>query len=274
MNTVNQQPMDEWKDWPWRTIQRRVFKLQKRIYKASTRGDVKTVHRLQKLLMKSWSARCLASRSVTQDNQGKKTAGIDGVKALSPQERLALVEHLNLKLNPKPVSRVWIPKPGGTERRGLGIPILHDRACQALVKLALEPEWEAKFEANRYAFRPGRGCHDALTAIYLCIVQKPNYVLDADIAKCFDTLNHQALLDKLAIFPTLRRIIDQWLKAGLMDGDTLFPTNEGTPQGGVISPVLANVALHGLEIAIQQAFPPTTKIDGERIYHWQPVLIR
>ena len=159
MNTAEQQPMYEWKDLPWQQIERRVFKLQKRIYRASSRGDVKTVHKLQRLLMNSWSAKCLATRRVTQDNQGKKTAGIDGVKSLTPTERLKLVKRLNLKAKAKPVRRVWIPKPGTTEKRGLGIPVMADRACQALAKLGLEPEREAKFETNSYGFRPGRGCH-------------------------------------------------------------------------------------------------------------------
>jgi RNA-directed DNA polymerase len=273
MNPVDQ-PRYEWSDLPWRSIERRVFKLQKRIYQASARDDVKTVHRLQKLLMKSWSAKCLATRRVTQDNQGKKTAGIDGVKSLTPAERLELVERLGVTQTPKPVRRVWIPKPGTTEKRGLGIPVMDDRASQALVKLALEPEWEAKFEPNSYGFRPGRGCHDALVAIYIDINKKPKYVLDADISKCFDKINHPALLNKLATFPTLRRIIAHWLKAGMMDGETLFPTTEGVPQGGVASPLLANIALHGLERAVQAAFPATVKVNGKWIYHWQPTLIR
>src|SRR3954453_16608133 len=139
MNTVNQQqPMYGWKNLPWRNIQRRVFKLQKRIYKASARGDVKTVHRLQKLLMKSWSAKCLAVRRVTQDNQGKKTAGVDGVKSLSPKPRMHLVQKLRVDLKTRPVRRVWIPKPNNpTEKRGLGIPTLFNRAAQMLAKLAL-----------------------------------------------------------------------------------------------------------------------------------------
>src|SRR4051794_7381421 len=259
MNTVEQQLMYEWKDLPWREIERRVFKLQKRIYKASARGDVKTVHRLQKLLMKSWSAKCLAIRRVTQDNQGKKTAGIDGVKSLTPKERLELTQQLKPTLPPKPVRRVWIPKPGTTEKRGLGIPTIQDRTCQALVKLVLEPEWEAKFEPNSYGFRPGRGCHDALEAIFTSINKQPKFVLDADIAKCFDRINHQALLRKLHTLKTIRQSIKAWLKAGVMDGPTLFPTEQGTPQGGAISPLLANIALHGLETTLMEALNHTKK---------------
>ena len=174
-----------WKNINWRKVERYVFKLQKRIYAASRRGDVKTVRKLQKTLMRSWSNRILAVRRVTVENQGKKTAGVDGVKSLSPEARLNLVGKLKLGHKAKPVRRVWIPKPGKTEKRGLGIPTIFDRALQALVKLALEPEWEAQFEPNSYGFRPGRSCHDAIEAIHISISQKPKYVLDADISQCF-----------------------------------------------------------------------------------------
>ena len=127
MTTVSM-PMDEWKAIPWSKIERAVFKLQKRIYRASQRNDVKAVHRLQKLLIKSRSAKCLAVRRVTQDNQGKKTAGIDGVKSLTPIQRIEMVKKLELRERAAPVRRVWIPKPGKNELRGLGIPTLQDRA--------------------------------------------------------------------------------------------------------------------------------------------------
>jgi len=191
-------------------------------------------------------------RRVTQDNQGKKTAGVDAVKALSPVQRSALVKNLELKGKAKPTRRVWIDKPGTDEKRPLGIPTMHDRATQALVKLALEPEWEARFEPNSYGFRPGRSSHDAIGAIFSAIHKKAKYVLDADIAKCFDSINHGELLKKLNTFPSLRRQIKAWLKSGVMDGKQLFPTSEGTPQGGVISPLLANIALHGMEERIKQ----------------------
>jgi RNA-directed DNA polymerase len=245
----------EWQAIPWRKLERKVYKLQKRIYKASSRGDVNAVRRLQKTLMKSWSARCLAVRRVSQDNQGKKTAGVDGQKSLTPKQRLNLVGNLKLGTKASPTRRVWIPKPGMEEKRPLGIPTMSDRALQALVKLALEPEWEARFEPNSFGFRPGRSCHDAIEAIFKAINAKAKYVLDADIAKCFDRINHEALLNKLNTFPTIRRQIRAWLKAGVMDDKQLFPTSEGTPQGGVISPLLANIALHGMENRIKEAFP-------------------
>jgi RNA-directed DNA polymerase len=262
-------PMYAWQDIPWPKAERAVFKLQRRIYRASRRGDVKTVHKLQRLLMKSWYAKLLATRRVTQDNRGKRTAGVDGVKSLTPPQRLRLAQTLSLSPKVQPVRRVWILKPGTTEKRPLGIPVMADRAGQALAKLALEPEWEAKFEPNSYGFRPGRSCHDAIEAIHASINQQDKYVLDADIEKCFDRIDHHALVTKLHTFPALRRTITAWLKAGVMDGEELFPTETGAPQGGVLSPLLMNVALHGLETAITTAFPASK--DGHR---WRPRVIR
>jgi RNA-directed DNA polymerase len=266
-------PMYEWNDLPWHKIERKVFKLQKRIYQATRRGDVKAVHRLQRLLTKSWSAKCLAVRRVTQDNQGKRTAGGGGVGAWTPPQRLRLVGQLKFNVRPRPVRRVWIPKPGSDEKRPLGIATLQDRALQTLVKLALEPEWEAKFEANSYGFRPGRSCHDAVGAIFLAINKQPQYVLDADIAKCFDRIDQKRLLEKLATYPTLRRLIGAWLRVGVLDGDRLYPTPEGVPQGGPLSPLLANVALHGLETAIRSAFPARIRREGKP-ERWQPTVCR
>ncbi|MGC1307840.1 MAG: group II intron reverse transcriptase/maturase [Phormidesmis sp.] len=246
MNTGNRS-MYEWSSIDWHKLERNAYKLQKRIYRASERGDVKLVRRLQRLLTKSWAAKAISVRRVSQDNRGKKTAGVDGVKSLTPKQRLSLVDELYLGTKASSNRRVWIPKPGTEEKRPLVIPTMKDRALQALVKMALEPEWEAQFEPNSYGFRPGRSCHDAIAAIQQTIQRKPKFVLDADISKCFDRINHQKLLEKLNTYPTLRRQIRAWLKAGVMDGKTLFPTNEGTPQGGVISPLLANIALHGME---------------------------
>ncbi len=242
----------EWRDINWRKLERVTFKLQKRIFQASERGDVKAVRKLQKTLIRSWSAKCIAVRRVTQDNQGKNTAGVDGVKSLTSKQRINLIGKLKLTGKSKPTRRALIPKPGTTETRPLGIPTINDRALQALVKLALEPEWEAKFEPNSYGFRPGRSCHDAIDAIFATINKKAKYVLDADIAKCFDRIDHKALLSKISTYPTLNHQLKAWLKAGYCDQDSLFPTNEGTPQGGVISPLLANIALHGMEERIKQ----------------------
>jgi group II intron reverse transcriptase/maturase len=242
----------EWNQVDWKKAEVEVFKLQKRIYQASQSGDVIKVHKLQRLLLRSWYARLLAVRRISQDNQGKHTAGVDGYKSLTPKQRLALAENLALNKKGSPLRRVWIPKPGRSEKRGLGIPTMEDRAKQSLLKLALEPEWEAKFEPNSYGFRPGRSCHDAGEAIYNSIARKPKYVLDADIAKCFDRINHKVLLQKLNTTPSIARQIRAWLKSGTLDRGDWTPTNEGTPQGGVISPLLANIALHGVEDYIER----------------------
>ena len=183
-----------WKTINWRQVERSVFKLQKRIYAASRCGDMQRVRKLQKTLMRSWSNRVLAVRRVTQDNQGRKTAGVDGIKSLSPEARFDLAKGLFPNGKSKPTRRIWIPKPGKIERRPLSIPTIFDRALQAVVKATLEPEWEARFEPSSYGFRPARSCHDAIKHIKNCIVSKPKFVLDADISQCFDRINQEALL--------------------------------------------------------------------------------
>jgi RNA-directed DNA polymerase len=243
---------EDWKSLRWKDIQRNVFRLQQRIYQAERHGDHKQVHNLQRLLFHSWSARCLAVRQVTQDNRGKRTAGVDGVANLTPKERMTLVEELRDVSNWKadPIRRTYIEKRGSAELRGLGIPTMRDRAMQALARLALEPEWEAKFEPNSYGFRPGRSAHDAIGAIFNHIRLKPKYVLDTDIEKCFDKIDRDALLEKLNTIQPIQQLVRGWLKAGIVDGDRILFPEAGTPQGGVISPLLCNIALHGFEEAL------------------------
>jgi RNA-directed DNA polymerase len=249
----------EWNKISWKGIQIFVQKFQKRIYSASRAGDIKKVRWWQNSLMSTYTAKLLAVRQVTQDNQGKKTAGIDGIKSLTPRQRLVLAKNLKLGLGSSPIRRVWIPKPGKTEKRPLGIPTIQDRALQALVKLALEPEWEARFEPNSYGFRPGRSCHDAMRAIINSTQKKAKYILDADIAKCFDRINHKALLNKLNLKGKLRYQIKCWLKAGILDAGNLTKSEQGTPQGGIISPLLTNIALHGMETRLKE-FLSTQKL--------------
>ena len=264
----------EWNQLDWRKIHLAVFKLQKRIYRAYVNGDVRKGRRLQKTLIKSYYNRLLSIRKVSQDNQGKKTAGVDKVKNLTPKQRLIMAENLIPSDKSKPIRRVWIPKPGKKEKRPLGIPTMRDRAVQALVKAAIEPEWESKFEGNSYGFRPGRGAHDAVEAIFNQIRYKPKFVLDADISKCFDKINHKKLLNKLNTFPKLRRQIRAWLRAEICDfvKHERNSNDEGTPQGGVISPLLANVALHGMEEEIKK-YASTFKGD-KRINNKSLSLIR
>lgn len=239
-----------WNQINWSKVERYVFKLQTRIYQASKCDDIRKVRMLQKTLLRSTANKLLSVRRVTQDNQGKKTAGVDGVKSLTPKQRIELVKTLRVKGKADPTRRVWIPKPNG-EQRPLGIPVMYDRAVQNIVKNIIEPEWEARFEGNSYGFRAGRSCHDAISQIKKCIQHKAKYVLDADIAKCFDRINHEKLLDKLGYSGIIRRQLKSWLNSGVIDEGVFTKTDKGTPQGGVISPLLANVALHGMEIMLK-----------------------
>jgi len=255
MAKTQQKLMVAWNDIPWKKIQRKVFKLQKRIYRAAKRGNQALAKGLQRILLKSYYAKLLAVRQVTQLNRGKKTAGIDGVKSLAPEQRLKLARNLKLNKKALPVRRVWIPKPGRTEKRPLGIPTVEDRARQALVKMAMEPYWEAIFEDTSYGFRPGRSTHDAVARIYMVINKQPNYILDADISKCFDKINHDYLLKKLQCPKPVKRQVKSWLKAGIMDNGAFKKVEAGTPQGGVISPLLANIALDGMIRETMAKFP-------------------
>jgi RNA-directed DNA polymerase len=169
--------MAAWQEIPWAKVQWHVFRLQKRMYQATQRGDGRTVHKLQNLLSKSWYARLLAVRRVTQENRGKRTAGIDGAKALQAPARWRLARTLRLDGKATPLRRIWIPKRGTSDKRPLGIPTQHDRAKQTLMRQALEPQWEAKLSAHFYGFRPGRSCHDAIEAIFHRIKFRPQYAV-------------------------------------------------------------------------------------------------
>jgi RNA-directed DNA polymerase len=262
-----------WNDIDWPLVNSRVDRLQKRIYKASRTGNREVLRTLQKRMLRSFDAKCLSVRRVTQINKGRNTAGVDGVKGLSPDERLSLAQDLIISNRAEPIRRVWIPKPGKTEKRPLGIPTLKDRAAQQLVKLALEPEWEAKFEANSYGFRPGRSCQDAIQAIFIHLRARSLHVFDADISKCFDEIDHEKLLDKLDTLPIIHDQVSAWLKAGVVDirfGDNktdigTVSNEKGTPQGGVISPLLANIALHGLETAVKEYYASNLYSGSKRL---------
>jgi RNA-directed DNA polymerase len=244
----------DWRQVDWRACEGNVRRLRQRIFTATKAGDLARVRRLQRLMLRSRSNTLLSVRRVTERNAGRLTAGVDGEVVLTPEAKLELaerVQHSNEPFKSWPVRRVYIPKPGTKKQRPLGIPVLLDRAHQARVVNALEPEWEARFEPKSYGFRPGRGCHDAIEAIYQVAKGKNprrRWVLDADLAGAFDRIAHEHILAMLGTFPA-RGMIRAWLKAGVVENGRFAPTEEGTPQGGVVSPVLLNIALHGMEQA-------------------------
>jgi len=251
-------PEDGLLDWDavdWRTVEDDVRRLRQRIFTASQAGDFKRVRSLQKLMLRSRANTLLSVRRVTERNAGRKTAGVDGKVALLPKAKSDLADWVQRDARTwqaRPVKRVYIPKKGGAgQRRPLGIPVIADRCLQALTVNALEPEWEARFEPRSYGFRPGRGCHDAIEAIFH-VARGANprrrWVLDADLAAAFDRIDHSHLLGQLAGFPG-RGLIADWLKAGVIEKDRFAPTEQGSPQGGVISPLLLNISLHGMESA-------------------------
>lgn len=243
----------EWDAIMWRPVEDEVRRLRQRIFKASQEGDLKKVRNLQKLMLRSRANTLVSVRRVTERNAGRKTAGVDGEVALTSRAKTVLVDEVHrdrIVWQARPVKRVYIPKANG-KQRPLGIPVLRDRCHQARVVNALEPEWEARFEPRSYGFRPGRGCQDAITAIYWTVRGRNpqrQWVLDADLTAAFDRINHQRLLDQLGTFPA-RVAVAGWLAAGVIERGRLSPTVEGTPQGGVISPLLLNIALHGMEEA-------------------------
>src|SRR5258708_1553810 len=260
---------DAWERVDWRHHEEQVRRLRGRIFQAARDGDWPKVRSLQKLMLRSWSNTLVSMRQVTQRNTGRRTAGIDGQVALTSQARAEMAARVHASIGshrPAPVRRVYVPKASDkTKMRPLGIPVLIDRCHQARVKNALEPEWEARFEPRSYGFRPGRGCHDAIESLFNILHGKSarGWILDADLATGFDKISHGHLLRMLGGFPA-KEMIAGWLTAGIFEaGKGVAPTGEGTPQGGIVSPVLLNIALHGLEEAAGVRYRLTGAHAGE-----------
>lgn len=246
---------DEWFSINWKSVEKRVTNLRQRIYRATERAQRKQVRSLMKLMLRSYSNLLLSVRRVTQINQGKRTPGVDRQVVSSPKGKMALVQRmLDYSFwQAKPVRRIYIPKVGG--KRPLGIPTIKNRVTQAIVKNALEPSWEARFEAHSYGFRPGRSCHDAIEQCWRRLNQHSGdrWLLDADIKGAFDNISHEHIIKAIGPVPG-RELIKQWLKAGYVEAEILHETTSGVPQGGVISPLLANVALDGMQQLLKSKF--------------------
>src|SRR5271157_94719 len=241
-----------WDAVDWRNIERSIGRLQARIVKAVQQKKWNKVRALQHLLTHSASGKLLAIRRVTENN-GRKTPGVDGELWDTSQKKLQGVTSLKARgYRPRPLRRIYIPKANG-KLRPLGIPTIRDRAMQALYLLALDPVAETLADGFSYGFRRGRRCADAIEQCFKTLChQNPCWVLEGDIKGCFDNISHQWLLDNV---PLNKPVLRKWLKSGYLEKQALFDTISGTPQGGIISPVLANLALDGLERRLRESFP-------------------
>lgn len=242
---ANMQLKNQWNNIDWKKAEKHVNRLHIRVTKAVKEGTWHLVKRLQYLLTHSYYAKLLATRNVTQ-NKGKRTAGIDGETWSSPEAKMKAALNLtNKKYEAKPLRRVYIEKYGSNKKRPLGIPTMYDRAMQSLYALALEPIAEATGDRTSFGFRKYRSTHDACNQVFTCMCRRnsPAWVLEGDIKGCFDNISHQWLIDNI---PMDESVLRQFLKAGYVFNRHLFPTDAGTPQGGIISPILANMTLDGI----------------------------
>ncbi len=258
-----------WTETNWKKVYKYVDKQLFRIFRAESEGDYRKVRGIQRILINSPAALKVAIRRVTLINKGRRTAGLDGFRALSDAQRGKLfVEMRDININkykPKPVKRIQIPKKNN-KTRPLGIPVIIDRVIQELFRMAMEPQWEFRFEPISYGFRPARRVHDAMERIFHDVhLGKFVYVLEGDFKSCFNTLDHDFILRQIKGFP-YANIVRKFLKAGYVEDNIYHSTTEGTPQGGLLSPLLANIALHGLEDCLNITYKEKYRKEGYTTY--------
>jgi RNA-directed DNA polymerase len=249
----------DWHTIDWPAVHRNVCRLQARIVKAAQEGRWGKVKALHHLLTHSFSGKALAVKRVTE-NQGKDTPGVDRVIWNTPEKKMEAVLDLRQRgYQPQPLRRVLIPKSNG-KRRPLGIPTMRDRAMQALYLLALDPIAETTADPNSYGFRKERSTADAIGQCHTVLSNRGGArgILEGDIKSCFDRISHEWLL---AHIPRNRAILQKWLKAGFMEKQALHTTEEGTPQGGICSPALANLTWDGLERRLREHYPKATALS-------------
>lgn len=249
-----------WNNVDWSSVNQNVCKAQYRIFDESNLGNTKRVHKLQKILANTIWAKLSAVHKVTTLNKTKKTVGVDGKFYMSQGDKLALAKRLRLDGKSLPIKRAFPDKLGKANKQPPAIPTIEDKAKQALAKILLEPQWESKFEPGSYGFRPGRSPQDAMADIFIVLSKNVSkWVFSVDLRKCFDKIDHDVVLEKLETYPEMRKQIKSWLRAGIMEGyaNTLkdrivITTDDNTSRGAIISPLLANIALHGLEFYLKK----------------------